>query len=94
MLRLESYPEGTPRFEAARRWRAWHELPGLVVLATGYALWIWLATGAPLGRAVARLDAADAAPALDRGPPPSEAVLAPGMEPCVCAVPVTGPRGG
>ncbi|WP_242344367.1 hypothetical protein [Anaeromyxobacter terrae] len=88
MARQEWHPHETtaPRFDAARRWRAWHEWPGLLGIATGLALWIFVALGvvAPLADAVARFEAGSrtvppgtASPAEEAG-----AGIAPGL--CVC----------
>ena len=80
----ELYPRPTLRFEAMRRRRAWHELPGLLALVSALALWIVLATGvvAPLGEALARLrQGASAAPAVECGPAVDGALVA-RSQPC------------
>lgn len=95
MLRLERYPQETaPRFGATRSWRAWHEWPGIMGLATGLALWVFLATGvvAPLGDALARLrPPADVVPA-PACVTPVDGTLTPGAQPRVCACPESPPR--
>lgn len=48
----------TLRFELVRHWRAWREWPAAMALATGLALWLFLAAGVvvPLSKALIRLD--------------------------------------
>jgi hypothetical protein len=47
----------TLRFELVRHWRAWREWPAVMALATGLALWLFLAAGVvvPLSEALVRL---------------------------------------
>jgi hypothetical protein len=95
MLRLERHPKETaPRFEVARSWRAWHEWAGIMGLATGLALWVFLATGvvAPLGDALARLRPPADVAAAPGCVLPVDGTLAPGAQPCVCACPESPPR--
>ena len=90
MLRPERHPQETaPRFETARSRRTWQHWPAVMGLATGLALWVFLATGvvAPLGDALARLHppVGDVpAPALVL---PADGTPTPGAGPCVCACP-------
>jgi hypothetical protein len=48
----------TLRFQLVRHWRAWREWPAAMALATGLALWLFLAAGVvvPLSEALVRLD--------------------------------------
>lgn len=93
MLRPERYRQAAPRFEAARSWRAWHEWPAVMGLATGLALWVFLATGvvAPLGETLARRHVpANGAPA-PMVVLPADDTGTPGAQPCVCACPESPP---
>lgn len=89
MQAREWVPEGmAPRFLEIRRQRQWPEWLGILGLAaTGIALWLSLAAGlvAPLGEALARLDAA-AVPAPAREPP-LDGALAAGEQTCACPGP-------
>lgn len=82
-----------PRFEGARRWRAWHEWPGIMGLATGIALWVFFAVGvvAPVGEALAQLRSrSQAAPAQVVCTTTDGGAIA-AAQPCACACPQPSP---
>ena len=90
MLRQERRAEEeAPRFEAALSWRAWHEWPGIMGLATGLALWVFAAIGvvAPLADAVARFDSPAQIVPAQVCTTTDDGTLAAGDQPCVCACP-------
>lgn len=97
--------ETSPRFGAILRRRWWHEWPGLVGIATGLALWAFIALGvvAPLADAVARFRsptrAFDAGSCPDLDEAIVEAAHGTMAEPRVCASSESGavplaPAGG
>ena len=67
---------------ARRRWSVWKDAMGLLPVAAALALWVWVLAGvmAPLGHALARLDAGreSAAPALACPMPPGALASASG----------------
>jgi hypothetical protein len=92
MLRHVGNPvETPPRFERVLRRRTWHEWPGIAGIATGVALWIFLAMGVvlPLGEALARLRPPAGTSAAVC--PPVEGVLAASAQNCACDCPEPPP---
>ncbi len=76
-----------PRFETVLQRRAWRGWPGIAGLATGVALWVFLAVGVviPLGDALAHFQAPSRpAAACDA---PAGAVATSGAPPCTCECP-------
>ena len=67
---------------ARRRWNAWEDAGGLLPVVAALALWAWVLAGvmAPLGHALARLDAGrePAAPVLACPLPPDALASASG----------------
>jgi uncharacterized iron-regulated membrane protein len=79
----------------ARRWNPWREVVGVLPLAVAVGLWVVVVAGvtAPLGDALARLEAPRPSEALAHIEEPASDVLAhveepkPGTAPPACAIP-------
>lgn len=77
-------PRDTLPFRTILAWRAWHEWPGVLALATGILLWILLATSVvlPLANALTRLGAERPADVPAWCSPPAHEALAGRFDAC------------